>query len=252
VKGLRRSSNPCFGLKRTAGPNLEERYPVEGDSEEDLIHRVSVTSRVGFLSIIGATGDKGGVLVGIDLHDESIAPSFELSRDLFVDVWNSQLLQIHPSTPTIAFEWKELTAAGTGIIYPARVRMFAGGSGTLPKRLSKMVDAAHVRASIVGMPSTERRELETLIRRVVAEEAARYLVSGVPAHRLPRLSDKNKEALRLVTERGALLFSLGHLYGFAWRAARDASSAPAQSRNDRRKSHHSWAPQIRDLHSSGA
>jgi hypothetical protein len=88
-----------------------------------------------------------------------------------------------------------------------------------------MVDAAEVRVHIDDLWSTERSQLQVLVRRVVAEEAARYLTSEVAAHQLPYMTDENNEVLKVVTERGASLFSLGHLYGFAWRAARDASSA---------------------------
>lgn len=204
---------------------IEATYLVKDDREEYFLDQVSIIARVGVLSVISGTGDEDGMLVGVNLHDQSIAPSVELSRELFVAAWSGQLLQIHSTTPTNSLEWDEGTAIGTGAIYTDRVRFFARSNGSLPERLSKMVDAAHIRVSIDGMWSTERSKLETLARRVVAEEAARYLTSEVAAHKLPLLTDKNKEALKLVTERGASLFSLGHLYGFAWRAARDASSA---------------------------
>jgi hypothetical protein len=204
---------------------IEAKYLIEDDSEEYFLDQVPVTTRIGVLSVISGTGDEGGMLVGVNLHDQSIAPTVELSGELFVAAWSGRLLQVHPATPTNSLEWEEGAAVGTGAIYTDRVRFFAGSSGSLPERLSNMVDAAHIRVSIAGIWSTERRELETLARRVVAEEAARYLTSEVAAHNLPLLTDKNKEALKLVTERGASLFSLGHLYGFAWRAARDSSSA---------------------------
>jgi hypothetical protein len=204
---------------------VEATYLVEDDSEEYWLDQVPVTARVGVLSVISATGDQSGILVDVNLHDQSIAPSVELGRELLVSAWSGRLLQIHPSTPNSALVWEEGAVFSTGSIYADRVRFFACGNGTLSERLSKLVDAAHIRVSIDGMWSTDRIELQTLSRRVVAEEAARYLTSEVADHRLPQLTDKHKEALKLATERGASLFSLGHLYGFAWRAARDASSA---------------------------
>jgi hypothetical protein len=204
---------------------IESSYSVEAESEEHNLDEASVLARVGVLCAINGTGDQGGMLVGIDLHNGSIAPSFQLSHDLFVAALNAHLLRIHPTTPTNSLEWEGDTAVETGAIHTDRVRLFAGSDGGLPVRLSKMVDAAHTRVSIDGMWSTERNELKGLALQVVADEASRYLTSEVAAYQMPLLTDKNKEALKLVAERGASLFSLGQLYGFAWRAARDASSA---------------------------
>lgn len=209
---------------------IESRYVVEDESEEYYLDKASVFARVGVLCAINGTGDQGGMLVGIDLHNESIAPSFQLSRDLFVAAWSAKLLQIHPTTSMNSLEWEEDSAIGTGAIHADKVRFFTGSTGSLPERLSNMVDGAHIRVSIDGMWSTERSELKALACQVVAEEAARYLTSEVAAHNLPLLTDKNNEALKLITERGASQFSLGQLYGFAWRAARDASSAYQRNR----------------------
>jgi hypothetical protein len=209
---------------------ISNKYVVKDTSEEYLLDQASLLARIGVLSVVSGTGDQGGLLVGVDLLDGSTAPSSEFSRSLFVASWSAQLLQIHPTTPVTSLEWVDNSAEDTGAIFTDKVRFFAAGYGTLPERLSTLVAASRERVSVEGMWSTERTQLRVLAIRVIAEEAARYLTAEVAAHRLPQLTEVNREALKLVVDHGASLFSLGHLYGFAWRAARDASSAYQRNR----------------------
>jgi hypothetical protein len=105
---------------------VEANYIVGQDSEEYLLDQASLFARVGVLSTIYGTGDRGGMIIGINLLDDSIGPSDQLSRDLFVAAWSAQLLQIHPSTPTDALVWDEGSAIGTGSIYPGQSALLRG------------------------------------------------------------------------------------------------------------------------------
>ncbi|WP_395638548.1 hypothetical protein [Pseudolysinimonas sp.] len=202
---------------------IETRYSVESDSGEYLLDQASITARVGALAVLHAVGDEGGLVYPIHYGDGTIAPNESMGRELFVAAWHSELLQVHPTSPTDAFVWEgdDLTSS----IYVAKARFFFPGEGSLPERLEEFADALRLRIALPGLWSTEREELQSLAARLVAEEAARYFVWMLQEHNLPNLTEKHEEALRTTTTQGAERFALGHLYRMAWSAARGASSS---------------------------
>lgn len=104
---------------------VEAKYLVEDDSEEYLLDEASVFARVGVLSVVSATGDHGGMLMGVHLHDASIAPSFELRASSLVatSLWRHGVLSCCKSTPRLP------SARSCG----RRVRLSAQAQSTRPR-----------------------------------------------------------------------------------------------------------------------
>ena len=206
---------------------IEEKYPpaTEDDSGYSLEH-ASIAARVAALAIIHVAGTDEGLIHPVRYDDASIAPSLELARDLLVAAWHSDLLIIHPSSPSDAFVWKEQepTTLGDGI-YTDRIRFAAPGVGPLARRLADHTGYLRESVSLDSMRSTRRRELHQLARTLVAEETIRYFRHTLADHGFPDPAEHHMEALRSHAQRGADHFSLGQLYRMAWTSGRDASSA---------------------------
>lgn len=97
---------------------IEEKYPpaTEDDGGYSLEH-ASIAAHVAALAIIHVAGTDEGLIHPVRYDDASIAPSLELARDLLVAAWHSDLLIIHPTSPSDAFVWTEQdpTTLGDGI-----------------------------------------------------------------------------------------------------------------------------------------
>lgn len=206
---------------------IEEKYPpaTEDDGGYSLEH-ASIRARVAALAIIHTSGADDGLIHPVRYDDASIAPSSELARDLLVAAWHSDLLIIHPTSPSEAFVWMEdePTVLGDGI-YTDRIRFAAPGEGPLARRLADHTGYLRGSLSLDSMWSTQRRELREIARTLVAEETIRYFRHTLADHGFPDPAEHHLEALRSHAQRGSEYFSLGQLYRMAWSSGRDAASA---------------------------
>jgi hypothetical protein len=225
AEDLRRASAADLDAARRLA--IETRYP--GATEDDrgyALDQAPVATRVAALAVIHAAGQPSGLIHPVHYGDGSIAPNSETAREFFVDAWHSDLLVVHPSSPTNAFVWDEDEPATLGNgLYADRAHFAASGEGPLARRLETFAADLRGGLSLERLWSTERVEARDLSRRLVAEEAIRYLSHELAVHDLPDPAAQHQERLRTYAANAADSFALGHIYRMAWMAARDAISA---------------------------
>lgn len=220
-----RAATEDFDLLRRAA--IEARYPSETDDDgEYAIDIAPVTTRAAALSIIHAAGQTSGLIAPISYHDASIAPDSDSSREFFVAAWHSDILAIHPGSPTNGFVWESDTSSELGNgIYVDRINFMAPGEGPLARRLDHLSNQLRSALDVAMLHSGQRRELLSLAKRMVTEEAIRHFAFELSEHGLPSPVDQHWQNLKSHTEKAADLFALGNIYKFSWMAARDAISA---------------------------
>lgn len=135
-------------------------------------------------------------------------------------------MAIHPESPTNGFVWDgdAENELGNGI-YVDRINFMAPGEGPLAPRLDRLSHQLRHTLDVMRLHSGERRELLSLAKRMVTEEAMRHFEFELGEHGLPSPVNQHWQNLKSHTEKAASLFALGHIYKFSWMAARDAISA---------------------------
>lgn len=216
--------------------SIESAYPAETEDDGGYtVINAGFTDRVAALAVIHAAGEPSGLIKNLDYSDASIAPSPETSQEVLVSAWRAELLIVHPSSPHEAFLWLEEQSAELGNgIYTEQIHFAVPGQGPLRYRLAKHSDDLRESLALARLWSTEQAELRTLAEKCVQEEAIRYFEHQLESHGLPSPALSHPERLQSHAHVAARSFALGHIYRFAWTAARDAISAyqriPAMSR----------------------
>lgn len=206
---------------------IEAKYPAATEDDGGYtLHQAPVATRVAALAVIHAACQPSGLIFPVQYGDGSIAPNPETAREFFVDAWHSDLIVVHPSSPTNAFVWdeEEPSTLGNGL-FADRAYFAAPGEGPLARRLETFTADLRRELALERIWSTERVEARDLARRLVAEEAIRYLSYELAIHDLPDPAEQHQERLRTHAAKAADSFALGHIYRMAWMAARDAISA---------------------------
>ncbi|MBD8539240.1 hypothetical protein [Frigoribacterium sp. CFBP 8751] len=202
---------------------IADRYPIDEFDAADLVAAADFEARAGALAVITAGGTSDGLVRGIPVHDGSIAPTRDLASRLALgSARSARLLQVHPGSPEDGFVFEGIHL--TDRWYPANVHFYAGGAGGLPERWTTLVD--EVRASLdLGSLDREVDDLVEMARQVVAGEVVRYLTFRFEDHNLPDPLEEHADHVRIIADRGAARYSIGHLYTAAWMAARDAAAS---------------------------
>jgi len=192
----RRELTTALEEKRRAA--IRARYP--GEIERDggyAMSRASLVAKVGALAAIHAAGKPGGLIHPIRLNDQTLAPNYRTSEDLFLAAWRAGLVLVHPSSATDAFEWDDGDEAALGDgLHVDRARFAAPGEGPLGPRLAAHTEYLRGALRIEHLSSTDRRELELLSRALVAEEAIRYFRYLIRDHSLPDPAEEHEARLR--------------------------------------------------------
>ncbi|WP_187978154.1 hypothetical protein [Mycetocola sp. JXN-3] len=205
---------------------IDANYPVDTGDNTQILADASVTARVSALALIHAASKPSGIIFPVKYDDASFAPTAETARKLFLAAFHEGLLIVHPSTPTKGFVWDEASPEVlSDSIYTQFVRFVPPGDGPLDCRLEDFAENLRTSLEIEYMDFDERLELTELLQQLIAGESMRSLSYELGLHGLPSPSDSHLESHRSHALKAAGLFSLGHIYKFAWTAARDASSA---------------------------
>jgi hypothetical protein len=148
---------------------------------------------------------------------DPFAPQHAAGVDLLNDLWEADLIRVHPGSSLDAFGW---TDNGTVGFYIPNASFTAPGSGPSGPTNARLVAELH---NAMSEPWSElwRREALAFVKEILLAEALDYLVYGLKEH---GFEFKVGERTRQVAGRALESFSLGAVYSFIWRAVRDAAA----------------------------
>lgn len=151
---------------------------------------------------------------------EQYAARSEDGRKRITELWNAGLITVHPSTPPSAFGWVEKDDTERVGLYVDAVRWTVRGSGPTGSINAALVKS--VRTAFAGSwPDSWQFGWADEWDAVMLEEATAYLELCMDEH---NLGFNPGERTRDVLADALNYFSLGALYNFIWRAARDSAA----------------------------
>lgn len=207
---------------------IHSSYPLTADADTILPSRASIDVRVATLALL-SNSDAYDPIPSLDASGLLLAPRPRTTADLIGDIISSGLLKQHPSTPTDAFVWAQdesgrTTATFGESYYPTLLRLYAPFDDDLVTGARDLLENVRECLDLHMLSDIEQKELLLLAERLIAEEAFRYFEHQLDKYRLPQVADPHRERLKLILERGARRFCLGHLYSMAWSAASAATN----------------------------
>ncbi|MFJ1541693.1 hypothetical protein ACIODS_24410 [Micromonospora chalcea] len=142
-------------------------------------------------------------------------------RDRLSELWNANLIVVHPSTPQDAFGWiSKDDGEDLPGVHVDRVRWTARGSGHTGSINAALVKGIKQAAS-GSWPDSWSLTWPGEWDRVMLEESLAYLELCMDDHRLEfNPGERTKDVLSSALNS----FSLGQVYNFVWRAVRDSAA----------------------------
>jgi len=212
-------------LAEARAARLQEAFPVSdlsGPAFADVPYSASAWDLSQLLSLnvwLRATGP-AGILVPIHEIERTLFAddSYDRTRDL----WNAELLAIHPSSDLNAFEWTDdLTELPR--FYTHRARFNLKGSGSLFERVEDALDT--FQTLLQGpWPNSWLEQALMVTREVIVAEAIRYFTHQLGRHGLPGPTGDALSELRTCLSDATEAYSLGQFYYLCWSATKDGAA----------------------------
>jgi len=207
---------------------IRTSYPLTADADTILPSRASIDVRVATIALL-SNSDAYDPIPSLDTSGLLLAPLHRTTADLIGDIISAGLLKQHPGTPTNAFVWAKdeagrATASFGDSYYPTLLWLYAPFDDNLVSGARDLLENVRECLDPQMLSDNEQQELLLLAERLIAEEAFRYFEHQLDKYRLPEVADPHRERLKLMLERGARRFCLGHLYSMAWSAASAATN----------------------------
>jgi hypothetical protein len=169
---------------------------------------------------IGAAEDLS-YFVPLELIKEPLSPRGAMDVDIGLALLRSsaRLLEVHPGSRVEAFAWDAEDAPKT--FYVSKVHWLVPG-GDVPRVLRELDDRLEASREAVIDDSAQ---IAKLWEEIAVEEVLEYLAVALDDHNLPFTPG---DTTRLVIASTLEHFSVAQVFGFVWRAAKDAAAFQAR------------------------
>lgn len=212
-------------IEATRRAAIQANFPVEND-ELIAVKELDLRSAVALASLLrDGENANDGIITPLSMRSQRLAPTHSLSIELARSVFEEGLIGIHSSSPPKAFEWGEDSQPVRFFI--DKVTYYVSGSGPLAGRVVRAEAEFESICSFEDWPSEWVTEMPVLWMEVAVAECVSYLLFCLSQHGL----DFSPGEQTLATMRKGLgWFSIGQMFNFIWRAARDASAYRSRER----------------------
>ncbi|MET8524759.1 restriction endonuclease [Micromonospora sp. NPDC005172] len=166
-----------------------------------------------------------GIVPALDERTELLGPTLAFSSKLVTELYEQGRIAIHPDSPIAAFQWDGETVPRR--YYSSKARFYIAGSGPIEGRARAYLDKFDKIISVGAWPEHWLEELPRFWKELATAECSAYLVFCLNQHSLEFSPGDKTEA---VLGRALEWFTLGQLFSFIWRAARDAAAYKARDR----------------------
>jgi hypothetical protein len=168
---------------------------------------------------------KGISVPTVDRADR-LTPTPDYDFKLLELMADQGLVRIHPSSPLNAFVWGEDGVPG-GAYYPAFVSYYLPGDGPLGSRIERYLSSLTSIISRENWPDHWVDQFSDFWFDLAVSECKAYLVHMLQRHGLEFTpGQKTDDVLR----RALRWYSIGQVYYFVWRAARDSAAYLAREK----------------------
>ncbi|MFG2043363.1 restriction endonuclease [Dactylosporangium sp. NPDC048998] len=181
----------------------------------------------------------GGIITALENRTDRLTPTSDYDHKLLEALIDKALIQVHPSSPPQAFTWKpDGTLEG---FYPTAVSYYLSGTGSLEGRIDAYLASLTQVISREAWPDHWVEQFSELWFDVATSECKAYLVHLLKRHGLDftpgqKTDDVFRQALKW--------FSIGQMYYFIWRAARDSAAYLAREKVQARQAANSAITRI--------
>ncbi|QSB14031.1 restriction endonuclease [Natronosporangium hydrolyticum] len=167
-----------------------------------------------------------GITTPVCDRTDRLTPTPNYDHKLLRDVSSLGLVKIHPSSSLDAFVWEEDRTLGEAY-HPARASFYLCGSGSLASRADAYLKNFAQTLSRTSWPDRWVDRFSAFWFDVATAECEAYLVYLLRQHGLNFTpGQKTDEVLR----RALKWYSIGQVYYFIWRAAKDSTAYRARER----------------------
>ncbi|AHH17668.1 hypothetical protein NONO_c28780 [Nocardia nova SH22a] len=204
-----------------ARDSIAERYPII--SAAQVPHAEELDMHLAF-TLVALFEDAEelyrGVSEPIDERIDPLTPTADFDFDLLKQLIHKKAIRIHPSSSADSFTWDP-----TGILsdsyYPTRASYYIPGPGTLESQVSEFRQSFSDVVYRDYWPEKWVDQFHGFWLDVAVSECKAYLVHMLYRHNLifkpgPKTND--------VFRRGLKWYSIGQMYYFIWRAAKESAA----------------------------
>lgn len=179
------------------------------------VEDMSLEQALALLTVIRVAADEGLTMLQ-PIAERRLSPFRALDLELVDSLAEARFLQIHPDSDAAAFEWESNYPAR---YYPSSVRwQTSDGSRSVAVSEAQTAIELALRAT---WPDHWHSEVGPLWAKLALNECLEYLRVSLEDHGLGKTMG---EKTRHVIENALIDFSIGQVYSFIWRAAKDAAA----------------------------
>jgi hypothetical protein len=181
-----------------------------------------------------------GTTVPVRSRADRLTPTSDYDLKLVRLLCQQRLVRLHPTSSPEAFVWNEDGTLG-GSHYPVLVSYYLSGSGTLKSRVDKYRESLSRVVSRETWPDRWVDQFSEFWFDVAVSECKAYLVHMLERHGLDFTPGEKTED---VFRRALRWYSIGQMYYFIWRAARDSAAYLAREKVQARQAANSAITRI--------
>lgn len=217
------------------------RFTIASDGATPRAEDLDISAAFGLAALLeDAEEVSRGIIIPVDSRTDRFTPTSDYDIKLLSLLADLGLVRLHPSSPPSSFVWEE---DGTlrGEYYPTRTSYYLRGAGDLAVRVDEYLMSFAQRVTREKWPDRWADQFYEFWLDVAVSECKAYLVHMLNLHSLDfSPGQKTDDVLR----RALKWFSIGQVYYFIWRAARDSAAYRARERIPARQAANSAVTRI--------
>ncbi|MCH6165157.1 restriction endonuclease [Pseudonocardia alaniniphila] len=167
----------------------------------------------------------GTIIPTVDRADR-LTPTVDYDFELLKLLADQQLVRVHPSSPLDSFAWED-DCILTNAYYPTLVSYYLPGTGPLENRVNAYLKSLAPIVSRESWPDRWVDQFSEFWLDLAVSECKAYLVHMLQLHGLDFTPGQKTDD---VFRRALKWYSIGQVYYFIWRAARDSAAYQAREK----------------------
>ncbi|MDI5938906.1 MULTISPECIES: restriction endonuclease [unclassified Micromonospora] len=242
TEGARYANHPCRGCKEEEQRRQAEQRQREEEAfaaiildrfavvEDELTPRAEHLDMPVAFALAALLEDaeecSRGITVPLVGRTDRYTPTFDYDFSLLSSLTNLGLLRLHPSSSRDAFVWNDDGTLGDSH-YPALVSYYLSGSGSLEERVDGYLKSFAGVVSREDWPDRWTSQFSEFWTDLAVAECKAYLVHMLGRHGLDFTPGKKTDD---VLRRALKWFSIGQVFYFIWRSAKESAAYLARER----------------------
>lgn len=204
--------------KRAAVANLFPEFSDEPGFRAESLDMAAAFALAALLE--DAEEISRGVSTPVEARTDPFTPTSDYDFKLLSQLENSGLLRVHPSSSLDSFVWEQDGSLGDSH-YPRLSAYYLPGSGALADRVDEYVASFSDVVSREAWPDRWVEQFSGLWLDLAVSECKAYLVHMLERHGLDfKPGQKTDDVFR----RALRWYSIGQMYYFIWRAAKESAA----------------------------